>query len=111
MAFPGGAATATRTTSEDLEQSASHRQQALFATAHSTWQWNVRTRPYRKESLDELTYTDRRYDEEMQAGRKAKNRRAKASHFELAYRYALRASELRAVVQHEPPINRRPRSI
>jgi hypothetical protein len=47
-------------------------------------------------ALDDLPYLDKLYDAEMQAGEKAQSTDAKVAHFELAYRCALRARDLRA---------------
>ena len=48
---------------------------------------------------NEAAYLTRRYDEEMQAGANAQSTQVKIAHFELAYRYALRARDMRASVQ------------
>ena len=50
-------------------------------------------------AVDELAYLDRRYGEEMRAGEEAQPAGAKTAHFELAYRYAVRARDLRASLQ------------
>ena len=50
-------------------------------------------------ALDDLAYMARRYDEEMQAGKKAKSTGAKIAHYELAHRYALRARDSRTNMQ------------
>lgn len=102
MTFTGGAAAAARMIgidAEPLQPSTPQHLQPTFQAAHAEHQSKFYELPRHETELDELAYLDRRYDEEMQAAKDARITNAKISHFELAYRYAVRARDLRASIQ------------
>ena len=97
MAFTGGTAVAAQTNEELPAPSTLQRHQETFPAANAERQRRL-LRAGGETAPEELAYLDRRYDEEMKAARNAQSTPAKIAHFELAYRYAVRARDLRTMI-------------
>lgn len=94
----GSAAAAERVRSSlDPRQPMPQQSHSAFRAGRAVGQWGIvgRRRIGRECVRDELAYLEERYSEEMAAGLNAQSKAAKVAHFELAYRYAVQARDLR----------------